>query len=145
MLVRELIVQYRPRPNLPTYDAHILGAPREMAAFLFPILEHESVEVFLVLCLTVKHRLLAFHELGRGAIDKVIVSPRDVFKTVLLANAASFAVAHNHPSGDHTPSPDDTALTRTLAAGATLMSVQFLDHIILGDGRYYSFKEGGSL
>ena len=145
MLVRELTVQYRTRPDLPAYDAHILGAPREAAAFLRPILENEPVEVFLVLCLTVKYQLLAYHELGRGTIDTVSVSPRDVFKTALLANAAAIAVAHNHPSGDPTPSANDIALTRTLAAGAVLMGIQLLDHIILAEGRYYSFKESGVL
>ena len=98
-----------------------------------------------MLCLTVKHQLLAYHELGRGTIDTVSVSPRDVFKTALLANAAAIAVAHNHPSGDPTPSPNDIALTRTLAAGAVLMGIQLLDHIILAEGRYYSFKESGVL
>lgn len=145
MIVRELIVQYRPRPDLPPLDCRVLTHPRDLAAFIRPILENEPVEVFLVLCLTTKYQVLAFREIGRGTIDKVIVSPREIFQVVLLANAAVLAVAHNHPSGDPTPSPDDMALTRAIAAGATLMSIQFLDHIIWGGDRYYSFKEGGGL
>ena len=145
MLVRELTVQYRVRPDLPAYDDHVLRIPREVAAFLRPILENEPVEVFLVLCLTVKHRPLAYHELGRGGIDSVLASPREIFKIALLANAAAIVVAHNHPSGDPTPSPNDNALTRTLAAGAILLDVGFLDHVIVGDGRYFSFKEMGVL
>ena len=145
MRVRELRVEYRPREDLLFDPDRCLSCPREMATFLFPILEHEPVEVFLVLCLTTKFRLIAYHEMGRGGIDSVLASPRDVFKTVLLANAFSFAVAHNHPSGETTPSPNDHALTRTLAAGATLLDLGFVDHLIVGDQRYFSFKEAGAL
>jgi DNA repair protein RadC len=144
MFVRELRVTYEPRPDLAAIDdQRILNVPRETAAFLVPILENEPVEVFVVVLLTTKHRVLAYHEVARGAIDSVHVSPRDIFKAVLLGNAAALAVGHNHPSGDPTPSPEDCAITRTLSAGATLLGVQFLDHVIVGNGRYYSFKEGG--
>ena len=146
MRVRELRVEYRPREDLPAFDASCsLNSPRETATFLIPILEREAVEVFLVLCLTTKHQLIAYHEMGRGGVDTVLASPREVFKTALLANASSFVVAHNHPSGDPTPSPNDNALTRTLAAGAILLDLGFVDHVIVGDGRYFSFKEAGAL
>ena len=144
MRIRELRVEYRPREDLPTLDA-TLASPRETATFLVPVLEHEPVEVFLVLCLTTKHRLIAYHELGRGGIDSVLASPREIFKIALLSNAAAIVVAHNHPSGDPTPSPNDNALTRTLAAGAILLDLGFLDHVIVGDGCYFSFKETGVL
>lgn len=68
-----------------------------------------------------------------------------MFKAALLANAAAIVVSHNHPSGDPTPSPDDVELTRRLAAAGEVLGVPVLDHIIIGDGRYYSFKEAGCL
>ena len=145
MRVRELIVAYRSGPDLPTYDGAALGTPKEVATLLVPLLEHEAVEVFLVLCLTTRHDLIAYHELGRGGLDSVLSSPREVFKIALLSNAASIIVAHNHPSGDPTPSQNDFALTRALVSGAKLLEVGFLDQVIVGDGRYYSFKEAGML
>ena len=145
MIVRELHIEYRPRPDLPPLDSRVLTHPRDTAAFVRPFLAHQAVEVFLVLCLTTKHRVLAFHELGRGTISSVNVSPREIFQAALLANAAAVAVAHNHPSGDPTPSPEDTALTRAIAAGSCLIGIQFLDHVIWGEDCYYSFKEGGRL
>ena len=146
MRVRELRIECRPREDLPCIDASgPLSTPRETATFLIPLLEHEPVEVFVVLCLTTKHRLIAYHEVGRGGVDGVMASPREIFKAALLSNASSCVVAHNHPSGDPTPSPNDHALTRTLAAGAMLLDIGFLDHVIVGDGRYFSFKEGGAL
>ena len=146
MQVRELCVQYRARPDLPPFDyQRVLSNPRELVDFLLPILGQEPVEVFVMVCLTTKFHLLGFHEVARGSIDNVHVAPRDIFKTAILSNAAMFVVAHNHPSGDPTPSPDDVAITRAIAAGAQLMSVPILDHIVIGDGRYFSFKEGGQL
>ena len=66
-----------------------------------------------------------------------------MFKAALLANAAAIIVSHNHPSGDPTPSADDVDLTRRLAAAGELLGISLLDHIVIGDGRYYSFKESG--
>lgn len=110
-----------------------------------PVLAEEPVEVFVMVCLTSRSHVLGYHEVARGAIDNVHVAPRDVFKAAILSNAAAFVVAHNHPSGDPAPSPEDAEITRTIVAGAHLLSVHFLDHIVIGEGRYFSFKEGGLL
>jgi len=87
--------------------------------------------------------VIAVHELGRGTLDSCTVHPRDVFKAALLANAAGVIVAHNHPSGDPTPSPADIALCSRLRAAGTVVGIELLDFVILGDGRYYSFTEAG--
>ena len=68
-----------------------------------------------------------------------------MFKAALLANAAAIILCHNHPSGDPSPSVDDVQLTRRLVDAGTLLGVDVLDHIIVGDSRYYSFKEAGRL
>ena len=68
-----------------------------------------------------------------------------MFRAAILANAAGIVAGHNHPSGDPTPSPDDIALTRRLVTAGEVLGVPLLDHIIVGDGRYYSFKEVGCL
>ena len=68
-----------------------------------------------------------------------------MFKAALLANAAAIILVHNHPSGDPSPSADDVQLTRRLVDAGTLLGVDVLDHIIIGDGRYYSFRELGRL
>src|SRR5437667_436614 len=82
-------------------------ATRRAATMFATILGHEVVEVIGVLCLTTKHRLIAYHEIGRGTISTVSVSPREVFQAAMLANAVAIVLGHNHPSGDPTPSPDD--------------------------------------
>jgi DNA repair protein RadC len=109
------------------------------------VLQDEPAEVFAILCVTTKHRVIAYHEVSRGTLDSTLVHPREIFKAVLLANAAAIVAAHNHPSGDPTPSPDDLELTHRLAAAGDVLGIPLLDHIIIGDGCYYSFKEAGRL
>ena len=138
--VRELRVTYTPTSSGPLPS---VGGPGSAAAILQDRLEHEHVEVCLVLLVNTKHRLLALHELGRGTLDMCIVHPRDVFKVAILANAAGIIVGHNHPSGEPEPSEDDVALCVRLRDAARIIGIELLDFIIVGEGRYFSFKETG--
>jgi DNA repair protein RadC len=123
-----------------------LNCPRDAASLFASLMEDEAVEVFGVLLLTTKQRLIAYHELSRGSITSTVVSPRELFQAALLVNASLVVVGHNHPSGDPSPSPDDRALTRHLIQAGEVMRMQVLDHVIIGhDGRYFSFKEAGEL
>lgn len=144
--VRELRLEYRARPDLDISDAYRnLATPHEAVGFLMQLLAHEATEVFGIICLSIKHDFICWHEVARGSLDQCHVHPREVFKAALLANAACIVLGHNHPSGHPIPSPDDEELTRRLAASGTLLGVDVMDHIIIGDQRYYSFKEGGRL
>ncbi len=89
--------------------------------------------------------MIAYHEVSRGTLYATLVHPREVFKAALLANAAAIILTHNHPSGDPAPSPDDMALRRRLVDAGTLIGVDVVDHIIIGDGCYVSFRERGWL
>ena len=80
-----------------------------------------------------------------GSLNASIVHPRELFQRAILANCAAVIVAHNHPSGDPSPSPEDIALTRKLVEAGELLDIPVLDHVILGYGRYTSFKENGLL
>ena len=146
MLVRELKIRYEPRLDLPTFDVRTsLTTPREAAAFLMPIFEKEPAEIFLAVSITTKHSLIGFHEVSRGTLDATHAHPREVFRAAFLANAAGIILAHNHPSGDPMPSPDDVTLTARLKNAGEILGVEVIDHVIVADGRYYSFKEGGRL
>src|SRR5947209_3186386 len=146
MGVRELRVSYVSR-DVPADD--LVGcqmkAPQDAAQVLVHLLVTEAVEVFGLLCLSTKQHILCYHELGRGTLDTVTVHPREVLKVALLANAAAVVVAHNHPSGDPTPSGADRDLTRQLVAAGTLIGIPVLDHIIVGHGRYHSCQAAGQL
>ncbi|MFH1267912.1 MAG: JAB domain-containing protein, partial [Planctomycetota bacterium] len=131
----------------PTFDARKnLKTPCDAAEFLRAILESEPVEVFVVVPLTIKFRVLGYHELSRGCIDSTPAHPREVFKIALLANSACVLLGHNHPSGDPSPSMDDVDLTARLLQAGKLLGIEVVDHVIIGhDDRYYSFKEGGRI
>ena len=107
----------------------------------------EAEEVFMILCLNTKNKVVGVFEVSRGTISSSMVHPREVFKRALLCNATSIILAHNHPSGDPTPSREDIEMTKRLAEAGELLGVKVLDHIIIGDvleKRYASLKEYGA-
>ncbi len=119
-------------------------SPRSAAEFLLPQYGNRAVEQFGVVLLDTRHRVLRTLVLSIGTLDASIVHPREVFGAAAAAGAAALVLFHNHPSGDPKPSPDDVALTRRLAAAGTLMGIEVIDHVILADVRYFSFKEEGT-
>ena len=130
----------RPRP-----DRARLATPREVAAFLLPQYGASPVERFGIISLCTKHRLLRTGIVSTGTLDASLVHPREVFRTAAMHRAAAIVLFHNHPSGDPTPSGDDVALTERLQQAGILMGIEVLDHVILADTRYTSFKEMGRL
>src|SRR5437667_4214037 len=130
MTLRELTVRYSVKKSSegqPIVIGRVVNRPSEAAPALIAILQDEPAEVFAILCLTTKHRVIAYHEVSRGTLDAALVHPREVFKAAILANAAAVVLAHNHPSGDPTPTLDDCQLTRRLAAAGEILGVQVLD------------------
>ncbi|MGJ9418763.1 DNA repair protein RadC [Massilia sp. CMS3.1] len=105
-------------------------------------LEHE---VFLLLHLDVRNRLIAAEEIFRGTLTHTSVYPREVVKSALARNAASVLLAHNHPSGETDPSPADQVLTRQLASALAMVDVRVADHFVVAGDRILSFAEQGLL
>lgn len=95
----------------------------------------------MVVALDAKHAVIGVNTVSIGSVTLSIVHPREVFKPVILMNACAVLLAHNHPSGDPTPSQEDHALTRRLKDAGELLGIAVLDHLVLGDGRYYSFAD----
>jgi DNA repair protein RadC len=122
-----------------------MTSPRAVAEFLLPQYGNRRVEQFGVLLLDTKHRVLRSTVLSIGTLDASIVHPREVFREAVAGGAAAIVLFHNHPSGDPEPSSEDTRLTERLAAAGLLMGINVLDHVILGDARYFSYREKGAL
>jgi DNA repair protein RadC len=122
-----------------------INAPHEAAAYLMPRFGSRGLEQFGIVLLDSKHRVLRTTVLAVGTLNSSIVEPRDVFREAALGGATSIVVFHSHPSGDPTPSPEDVDLTRRLAAAGVLMGIDVVDHVVLGDARYCSFRETGQL
>jgi DNA repair protein RadC len=130
---------HRPRARIQ------LQTPPQAAAFLMPAFGGRGVEQFGVVLLDTRHRVLRTTVISVGTLNSTAVEPRDVFREAALGGAAALLVFHNHPSGDPTPSADDVELTRRLVAAGVLMGIDVVDHIVLGDVRYCSFKETGRI
>ena len=110
-----------------------------------PSLRDEPVEVFRVVLLDARNRVLAAPEISRGTLGTSLVHPREVFRPALLARAAGVVAMHNHPSGDPVPSIEDDAVTRRLARAGAVLGIPLLDHVIVGEGRYDSYRDRGDL
>lgn len=102
-------------------------------------------EHFRVLLLNTKHRVIRIETVTIGTLNSSPVHPREVFKPAIKHGACAVVLAHNHPSGDPEPSSQDLQLTQRLVEAGRLIGIEVLDHIIVGDGRFVSLKERGSL
>jgi DNA repair protein RadC len=122
-------------------DRPQLRTPKSAAEYLLPQFGGRPVEQFGVLSLDTKHRVLRASILSIGTLDASIVHPREVFREAMTAGAAALVLFHNHPSGDPEPSEDDVRLTERLVAAGVLMGIDVLDHVVLADAKYYSFRE----
>ncbi len=123
----------------------LFRSPQDVAAYLLPRYGAGAVEQFGVLMLDTKHRALRATVLSVGTIDASLVHPREVFRAAAVGGAAALVLFHNHPSGDPTPSMDDVALTERMIQAGTLMGIEVLDHVVLADVKYFSFKESGRI
>jgi DNA repair protein RadC len=130
--------------------AEVMGRPalsnwQAVTDYLTAVLAREKVEQFRLLFLDSRNRLLADEAQARGTVNHTPVYPREVVKRALELNAVAIILVHNHPSGDPTPSRDDIVMTRAIADAAATVSVTVHDHVIVGNGKWTSFRQEGLL
>jgi DNA repair protein RadC len=126
----------------PEERPHI-RSPRDVYNLIGPALRDEKREHFIALLLDTKGGVIRQRTVSIGDLSSSLVHPREVFLEAVRHSAASLVVAHNHPSGDPTPSPEDARVTRRLAEAGELLGIDVVDHIVLGDNRWVSLKEKG--
>lgn len=119
----------------------VISGPRDVVDLLMPAMRHLDREHFKALILNTKNRVLRTIDVSIGSLNSSVVHPRELYKMVIRHNGAAVIVAHNHPSGDPTPSPEDVVLTRRLLKAGAILGIELLDHIVLGDGSFASMKE----
>lgn len=122
-----------------------LSCPQDVADFLMPRLRYAAKEQFVVILLNNKNKVIGTEVVSEGSLSSSIVHPREVYAPAILHHAAAIMVAHNHPSGDPKPSTEDTEVTRVLARSGKVLGIPMIDHVIIGDGNYYSFLENEAL
>jgi DNA repair protein RadC len=129
----------------PALKRPILDEWDKLIEYLNVILAREKVEHFRVLFLDTRNRLISDEELAKGTVNGAFVYTREVVNRALELHATGIVLVHNHPSGDPEPSPEDIKVTLDLQKAGAIFSVILHDHIIIGDGRYVSFRERGLL
>ena len=118
-----------------------IRAPSDAAHILMPVIGHQEQEHFVVLYLDTRNRVTDRETLYKGSLNTSLVRTAEVFRGAVRRNCAAVIVAHNHPSGDPNPSPEDVALTRRLVDAGKLLEIPVLDHVIIGENRYVSLRE----
>lgn len=123
----------------------VMHSPEDIQRIMRDHLDLENCdrEHFIVIYLDRKFKVNAINVLSIGGLHSSIVHPREVFKTALLTSSASVILCHNHPSGDPAPSREDVEVTRRLVNAGDILGIEVMDHIIVGDQTYVSFKAKG--
>lgn len=137
-----LASRFKDRP-LVTLDR--FTTPSQVFEYFHHELRDRQKELFLVLLLDSKNRITRKVTVSEGSLDQSIVHPREVFAPAVRESAAAVIFVHNHPSGDPAPSREDRDITRRLKEAGELLGIRVLDHLIIGDGSYFSFTESGQL
>lgn len=154
--VRETAIEFK-TSLVPVYSVQlkrtgILSSPRltirspgDAAVVLEEYgLPDKDREHLAVMVLDTKNQIIGIHTASIGILDSALISPREVFKAPILLSGASIIIAHNHPSGDPTPSTEDRRITQRISEAGHLLAIELLDHVIIGDaGRFTSLKERG--
>lgn len=127
-------------------DAERIRCGADVKRIAAQMIGESDREVFLVFHLDNKNRVISAEAVSTGSLTMTLVHPREVFKAAILSNAASIIVAHNHPSGDPTPSREDRDITERLKSAGALLGIPLVDHVVIGaNDTYRSFAESGLL
>ena len=115
-----------------------MTSPEDAYGIVGPLLDGRDREHCLLISLDVKHRLLGVATISIGSVCNTFMGPREIFREALLAGASAVFLAHNHPSGDPTPSSDDRQVTRRLAQAGVTLGIDVLDHLVVGNPDWVS-------
>ena len=127
----------------PEEDRPAIQSPGDAARILMPVLAHKEQEFMVVMPLNTRNRVLDIVEIYHGSLNSSMVRVGELFKPALQRNAAAIIVAHNHPSTDPNPSPEDISVTRAIVQAGKILDISVLDHLVIGLSRWVSLKEKG--
>lgn len=126
-------------------ERYVIRSPEDGADYIMEEMRSLNQEHFVVLFLNTKNQIIHRQTIFIGSLNASIVHPREVYREAVKRSAASIIVAHNHPSGDPSPSQEDIHVTRRLVESGKMIGIEVLDHLIIGDRKFVSLKEKGYL
>ncbi len=127
----------------PEDERPLVNSPSSAAEIFVPRMAYRQQEYLLVITCDTRHRVLEITEVYHGSLNSAAVRIAEVFKPAIQQNGAAIVIAHNHPSGDPDPSPEDVAITRAMVQSGKLLDISVLDHLIIGNPNWVSLKERG--
>ena len=133
------------RHQRPSLAGASFCASQDVADYYRPRLKDVKQEQFRCLLLDAKNRIIRDEHVSAGTLSASLVHPRETFKAAVRESASAVIFVHNHPSGDARPSQEDILLTKRLVQAGDLLGIRVLDHVIVGDGGHYSFRDSGLL
>lgn len=131
-MVKDSSIKYANRMIKTPFDAYTL---------LREFVEDSDREKLVVACLDTKNQPVNISVVSIGTLNSSLVHPREVFKTAILSNSNKIMLAHNHPSQILKPSTEDEIITKRIQEAGTILGIELIDHLIIGGGKYFSFKE----
>lgn len=131
--------------SLSAGDRPTVKVPQDAALLVMEEMRHLDREHFCALLLNTKHQVVAKETISIGTLNSSLVHPRELFKVAIKRSASAVILVHNHPSGDPTPSREDREITQRLRDAGAIIGIEVLDHIIIGDNKFISFRDRGML
>ena len=126
---------------MTTHDKISIRSSKDAVNILAPEMEALDKEHFIILLLDTRHNLIKKERIFIGTLDNSVIHPREIFKPAIIESSSAIIIAHNHPSGDPSPSDDDIDITKKLKQAGKLVGIEILDHVIIGKGSSYSFMD----
>ena len=120
-----------------------IKSPVEVSSLVMEEMRHLKKEVFKIILLNTKNHIIKYLNVSVGSLNSSIVHPREVFSEAVKSGCSGMLLVHNHPSGDPEPSREDIETTQRLVNAGNILGIKVLDHVVIGDGKYISFKEQG--
>ncbi|KHE67734.1 DNA repair protein RadC [Halobacillus sp. BBL2006] len=145
VLIMSAIEMGKRMQQMKPVERYMIRSPEDGADFVMEEMRDLKQEHFICLFLNTKNQVLHRQTIFIGSLNASIVHPREVFKEAVKRSAASIICAHNHPSGDPTPSQEDIQVTRRLKECGKMIGIELLDHLVIGDRKFISLKEKGYL
>jgi DNA repair protein RadC len=135
------LFEFNKRHNLAKQNGKPIKSAKDVYEYASAKLDGMSQEFFMILHLDSKNRIVKNETVSIGTLNASLIHPREVFKSAIRESANSIILVHNHPSGDPQPSKEDEEITERLFDAGELLNIKVLDHVIIGNEKYYSFKE----
>jgi DNA repair protein RadC len=123
----------------------VIRSPEDVSLFMMEELRYEVKEKFVVIFLNTKNHVIGHEVLSVGTLNSTVVHPREVFRAAIQRSCSAIICVHNHPSGDPTPSREDVEMTQRLHEAGSIVGIDVLDHVIIGDQTFVSLKEQGMM